>query len=248
MNKKRIWRNTLILLAVAVFLVLLLGKMIRLNPLLAQQYVLDGVDVSHYQGEIDWERLAEQGIDFAYIKATEGSRFEDDYFAFNWQQAEEAGLYVGAYHFFSFDSEPQIQAEHFMEVTGEMSGRLVPAVDVEYYGDLRKKSPEKDKVVQDLEIFLLILEEQYQVRPVIYTTMPFYDRYLRGNFDSYPLWIRNVYTPPFGLGREWQFWQYTDTAVMEGYSGEEKYIDRNVFYGTEKDLETYLIPFLNNIR
>ena len=135
-----------------------------------------------------------------------------------------------------------------MEVTGEMSGRLVPAVDVEYYGDLRKKSPEKDKVVQDLEIFLLILEEQYQVRPVIYTTMPFYDRYLRGNFDSYPLWIRNVYTPPFGLGREWQFWQYTDTAVMEGYSGEEKYIDRNVFYGTEKDLETYLIPFLNNIR
>ena len=135
-----------------------------------------------------------------------------------------------------------------MEVTGEMSGRLVPAVDVEYYGDLRKKSPEKDKVVQDLEIFLLILEEQYQVRPVIYTTMPFYDRYLRGNFDSYPLWIRNVYTPPFGLGREWQFWQYTDTAVMECYSGEEKYIDRNVFYGTEKDLETYLIPFLNNIR
>ena len=78
--------------------------------------------------------------------------------------------------------------------------------------------------------------------------MPFYDRYLRDNFNSYPLWIRNVYTPPFGLGREWQFWQYTDTAVLEGYNGEEKYIDRNVFYGTEKDLETYLVPLLDNIR
>lgn len=235
------WTGVLALGFLAVLFLLVMGKRLRPNLLFAGRYALDGVDVSHYQGEIDWARLREQGIDFAYIKATEGSSLTDDCFAANWQGAEEAGIHAGAYHFFSFDSEPETQAELYIETVGDLTGRLIPVVDVEYYGNTREHPPKKEELVRDLERFLKLLEEEYQVKPVIYTTQLFYERYVKGSFTEYPLWIRSVYIPPLGLGRSWQFWQYTDRAVLEGYTGAEKYIDRNVFYGTEEELEQYII-------
>lgn len=240
-KKRMFWTGVLALVFMAVLFLLVMGKRLRPNLLFAGRYALDGVDVSHYQGEIDWARLREQGIDFAYIKATEGSSLTDDCFAANWQGAEEAGIHAGAYHFFSFDSEPETQAELYIETVGDLTGRLIPVVDVEYYGNTREHPPKKEELVRDLERFLKLLEEEYQVKPVIYTTQLFYERYVKGSFTEYPLWIRSVYIPPLGLGRSWQFWQYTDRAVLEGYTGAEKYIDRNVFYGTEEELEQYII-------
>lgn len=240
-KKRMFWTGVLALGFLAVLFLLVMGKRLRPNLLFAGRYALDGVDVSHYQGEIDWARLREQGIDFAYIKATEGSSLTDDCFAANWQGAEEAGIHAGAYHFFSFDSEPETQAELYIETVGDLTGRLIPVVDVEYYGNTRKHPPQKEELVRDLERFLKLLEEEYQVKPVIYTTQLFYEKYVKGSFTEYPLWIRSVYIPPLGLGRSWQFWQYTDRAVLEGYTGAEKYIDRNVFYGTEEELEQYII-------
>lgn len=240
-KKRMFWTGVLALGFLAVLFLLVMGKRLRPNLLFAGRYALDGVDVSHYQGEIDWARLREQGIDFAYIKATEGSSLTDDCFAANWQGAEEAGIHAGAYHFFSFDSEPETQAELYIETVGDLTGRLIPVVDVEYYGNTREHPPKKEELVRDLERFLQLLEEEYQVKPVIYTTQLFYERYVKGSFTEYPLWIRSVYIPPLGLGRSWQFWQYTDRAVLEGYTGAEKYIDRNVFYGTEEELEQYII-------
>lgn len=240
-KKRMFWTGVLALGFLAVLFLLVMGKRLRPNLLFAGRYALDGVDVSHYQGEIDWARLREQGIDFAYIKATEGSSLTDDCFAANWQGAEEAGIHAGAYHFFSFDSEPETQAELYIETVGDLTGRLIPVVDVEYYGNTREHPPKKEELVRDLERFLKLLEEEYQVKPVIYTTQLFYERYVKGSFTEYPLWIRSVYIPPLGLGRSWQFWQYTDRAVLEGYTGAEKYIDRNVFYGTEEELEQYII-------
>ena len=115
-------------------------------------------------------------------------------------------------------------------------------IDVEFYGDKTDNQPEKEDVAAQLGEMLSVLEEHYQVKPIIYTTYTIYSKYIKGEFDEYPLWIRNVYYPPGGaLGAAWAFWQYTDTAVLEGYEGTEKYIDMNVFKGTKEELEMLLV-------
>lgn len=220
---------------------LILTKRWKPNSVAAGRYPVQGIDVSHYQGEIDWKQIEAQGIDFAWIKATEGSSYVDEYFQANWKAAEQTALYIGAYHFFSFDSDGGTQADLFIRTVGDLSGKLLPAVDVEYYGDKRNSPPDKEAVIRELKEMLERLEAEYQVKPVIYTTYSIYKKYIRGNFSDYPLWIRNVYVPPGPSVRDWTFWQYTDTAVLEGYEGSEKYIDRNVFRGTKEELKEMLV-------
>ena len=94
-----------------------------------------GVDVSHYQGEIDWPVLAGQNIQFAFVKATEGSIYTDETFEANWAGAQAAGLRVGAYHFFSYDSDGLSQAENYIATVPVLPGALPPVIDVEFYGD-----------------------------------------------------------------------------------------------------------------
>jgi lysozyme len=201
-----------------------------------------GVDVSHYQGTIDWETLSRQNLDFAVIKATEGSTHIDDRFVENWQAAEQTHLYLGAYHFFSFDSEGDKQANSFIETVGNLDGKLAPVVDVEYYGNKRSNPPERAEVVQNLKALLDTLEQHYQIKPIIYTTFTVYNDYIRDDFGDYPLWVRSVYCPPAVLfGNRWSFWQYMDTAMLDGYTGDQKYIDVNVFRGTVEELEELVI-------
>ena len=102
------------------------------------RYPVRGVDVSAHQGEIDWSVLAGQDVQFAYIKATEGSGFTDRMFADNWEGARRSGLRVGAYHFFSFDSGGDTQADRFIGTVPKEKDSLPPAVDVEFYGEKAK--------------------------------------------------------------------------------------------------------------
>lgn len=221
---------------------MILTKKWKINPWFAEKYELQGIDVSHYQGTIDWLQIQEQDIDFAFIKATEGSSHVDECFYTNWQAAAQTELFIGAYHFFSFDSDAQTQARLFIDTVGNLSGKIAPVIDIEYYGDKWDNPPGKDYVVEQLGEMLRILEEYYQVKPIIYTTYRVYGHYIKEAFAEYPLWIRNVYCPPGPImGSCWTFWQYQDTAVMAGYSGGEKYIDRNVFHGTLTEFEKMLV-------
>lgn len=242
-TKKNTCKGWIILAAVLLLMMSLLAACMAgrsITPLFAKRYNVCGVDVSHYQGEIDWQELAAQDISFAYIKATEGTTYTDDCFKKNWAAASETELAVGAYHFFSFSSPGKNQAEHFIEIVGSLSGKLIPAVDVEYYGS---KQPDKEAVVQELTDLLKTLEETYDVKPVIYTTYTAYHDFIKGNFEEYPLWIRNVYfTPNLGLLGKWSIWQYTDREILDGYSGEERYIDVDVFCGTEEEWGAWVIP------
>lgn len=209
---------------------------------LASGYEVQGVDVSHYQGEIDWQVLEGQGIDFAFIKATEGSGHVDRKFYENWEAADATNLRSGAYHFFSFDSPAETQAQLYIDTVGDLSGRLIPVVDIEFYGDKFSNPPEDEVIVRELKTMLDILEEEYGVKPMVYTTYTFYYKYLDGEIDGYPLWIRNVYfSPNVDMRNQWTFWQYTDTAIINGYSGAEEHIDMNVFYGSTEELDEYVI-------
>lgn len=201
-----------------------------------------GVDVSSYQADIDMEKLKEQNIAFIYIKATEGSSSQDDRFAENWKNAEEASLLSGAYHFFSYDSEGKTQAENFIKTVGkDIKGRLIPVVDVEYYGDKEKNPPVKEDVRRELKTYLSVIENEYGVKPMIYTRADIYQYYLKGEFDEYKKWISSLYTPlSLNYKDNWYIWQYYNRGVLEGYSGGEKYIDLNVL-NKEKSLDELIV-------
>ncbi len=216
------------------------GGLPRLNSPSGEQYPVRGVDVSVYQGGIDWKTLAEQGISFAFIKATEGSSSVDPNFCWNYSQARQSGLRIGAYHFFSFDSNGAAQAENFICVVEPFEGMLPPVVDVELYGSKKMHPPAREEVTEQLTVLLERLEDHYGLRPVIYATGSAYERYLTGSYAGYDIWIRNVYSAPrLKDGRDWTFWQYTDRGRLDGYAGEEPYIDLNVFNGTEEEFAAY---------
>ncbi len=201
-----------------------------------------GVDLSSYQEDVDMAVLKSQGVAFAYIKATEGSSHRDERFAENWENAMEVGLPSGAYHFFSFDSAGATQAENFINTVGtDVVGRLLPVVDVEYYGDKEQNPPQRDDVVRELTVFMDALEEQYGVKPMIYTGAEIYEKYLQGTFDGYPFWVSSLYTPlKWNYKGDWYLWQYLNRGVLEGYQGGEKYIDLNVL-NENKSLEELII-------
>lgn len=230
----------LILTAMAVIPAeLFLHGYIRLNPS-ERKYPVRGVDVSSYQGDIDWQVLSGQEIDFAFIKATEGSGFADRYFEYNYTEALKTDLRVGAYHFFSYDSGGDTQAENFIKTVPKADNMLPPVVDVEFYGDKADNPPSREYVEKELKTMLNRLEENYGLKPIIYATKKSYNLYLSGDYEEYDIWIRDMlFYPSLNDGREWTFWQYTDKGKLDGYYGEEKHIDMNVFNGTLEELKKY---------
>lgn len=230
--------GVLFLLA-AVYAVLVWFGIVQLNGHAAKQFPVRGVDVSEYQGDIDWDVLAAQDISFAFIKATEGSSYVDPKFGYNWKEAEETPLRIGAYHFFSFDSSGETQAAHFIETVEPVENMLPPVVDVEYYGAYKENPPDREAVEQQLSIMLEALEETYGVKPILYVTHDTF--WVSMAFPEYDYWKRDVYSGPPGgsKGWMWTFWQYTNREMLKGYDGEERYIDCNVFIGSEEAFETY---------
>ena len=243
--KKRVWIPAallLCLLAGGVEIFLLDRGILHFNNPSKIQFPVQGVDVSAHQGNIDWEALKGQGVDFAYLKTTEGSSFQDRQFAFNWENAQKAGILTGAYHFFSFDSEGKTQAENFIAAVPRTAGTLPPVVDIEFYGNKEQERPSKEETAGILDVLLDELEAYYGVKPVLYATMKSYRAYLESGYEEYPIWIRDVFScPNLPGGREWTFWQYSSRHRMKGYDGREPFIDRNVFNGTLEELKQMCI-------
>jgi lysozyme len=218
-----------------VIALLFFKRIIKINTPSLKDYPVRGIDVSSYQGDIDWQTLS-SGLDFAFIKATEGSKYCDENFAYNYAEAQKTSLRVGAYHFFSFDSDGDAQAANYIANVDWYDDMLPPVVDVEFYGDYRTEPKSAEEVVPQLTSLIEALEDCYGVKPIIYATGAAYDMYIEGNFDDCDIWLRSVYfTPDDG----WTFWQYSDTGRLDGYNGEEKYIDLNVFCGSREQFESY---------
>jgi lysozyme len=202
------------------------------------KFPVRGVDASHYQGQMNWETISDQGITFAFLKATEGSGTIDDCFSENWNNARAAGLYVGAYHFFSFDSAGSTQAENFINVVPNEKDSLPPVIDLEYYRS--DNLPPDDEVRENLRILLTKLQETYGKKPIIYTTKSCWEQYLKGIDLDYTLWIRSIFTSPSpNITPEWTFWQYNPRGQLDGYTGGEVLIDLNVFRGTMEEFREF---------
>ncbi len=229
--------SVLILLGLTLFLLGWKGA-IWFNMPSRKKYPVRGVDVSHYQGDIDFSLIAKQGISFVFIKATEGSGTADERFAANWDNARAAGLLTGAYHFYSFESAAETQADNFLRTVPYAEDALPPVIDLEYYRGSDASYPETDTVRRNLGTLLTRFREAYGKTPVIYTTSSCYADYLEGADlgEDYLLWIRSVLTPPDDT-LNWTFWQYNPRGLLKGYSGDERFIDLNAFRGALADLQ-----------
>lgn len=214
--------------------------LVQVNDPSRDRFPVRGVDVSRYQGSIDWPVLAAQGVEFAFIKATEGSSWVDPAFATNLAGATGSGLRTGAYHFFSFESPGAGQAENVVATVPVQPDQLPVAVDVEFYGGFWVDQPPVDEVRRELSALLERLDGHYPTPAILYTTGEVYSRYIAGAFPGVEVWIRDVWRQPsLSDGRAWTFWQFSDRYRLDGYRGEETFIDLNVYAGSRTEWERY---------
>lgn len=202
-------------------------------------YVIHGIDVSKYQNIIDWESVKEMRVNniqigFTFIKATEGLGNEDAMFQRNWKKAKNAGLIRGAYHFFLATKSGKAQAENFINSVTLSPGDLPPVLDIEQtYGVPPDKLRERAlEWLQAIQLF-------YGTPPIIYTNVEFYKRYLKDDFDKYPLWVAHYLQPEQPrIYRNWLFWQHNENGRVNGI---ETRVDFNVFNGDSTEFRKLLL-------
>ena len=187
-------------------------------------YSRHGIDVSHHQGPIDWDKVANSGVSFAYIKATEGGDFVDKRFQINWSAAKNSGIPRGAYHFFTQCRSGLEQAANFIRTVPKDASALPHAVDAEHLGPCKTLPKVKD-TVDELKAFIDSLAVHYRKRPLIYTTLEFHQAHLRGKLSTERYWIRSLITPPRIRQSSWMIWQYHNRGRRTGISGP---VDLNV--------------------
>ena len=178
-----------------------------------------GIDVSHHQGAIDWPALPAQGVDFAYIKASEGGDHRDTRFAGNWRDSRAAGIRRGAYHFFTLCRPGADQAANFIAAVPAEPDALPPAVDLEYMGNCAAGRPTVEAFHAELAIFLAAVEARYGRPALLYLTEEFDEAYQVSARVNRPLWLRNlVFEPRFGA-RPWTLWQVSNFRRLDGIAG-----------------------------
>jgi lysozyme len=203
-------------------------------------FQVHGVDVSRWQGRIDWQKLKAHGANFAFIKATDGGDHLDPMFRSNWKAAAEAGIPRGAYHFMYWCRNAESQAKWFIRNVPRQAGALPPVIDVEWNGESRcRQRLSRKRVLEKMTVFSDMLERHYGQRPIIYTAPDFYDDNLRGAFPNHTFWLRSVAAHPADRypNRDWVFWQYSGTGLSKGVAGR---IDLNVFNGSEEAWRRWL--------
>jgi len=175
-----------------------------------------GVDVSHHQGAIEWRRVAEDGISFAYVKATEGSDFVDPRFDANWEGAGGAGIDRGAYHFFTLCSPGTDQAANFLGALHRVAdAELPPAVDLELIGNCSSR-PAPSVVRSEVATFVRAVEDDTGATLILYVRDDFESRYPVRRWLSRPQWRFRFLRPP---SDPWALWQVDSYARVDGIPG-----------------------------
>lgn len=209
--------------------------------------MLEGVDVSHLQGEIGWDQVGQAGKRFAIVKATEGTDFFDPNFVTNRKGARDAGIVVGAYHFAHFYEDAGPQAQWFLEHIGSTHGELPPAIDLESGGfDTNEPIPAPNDLVQWIHDFAAAVHKETGRHPMLYTDPGFWEAYTHDEtaFAARHLWLARWAPSPDPLPggwKTWTFWQYSEGHVPGiGKDPGEAQVDLDRFNGDDKDLAALL--------
>ena len=197
---------------------------------------VEGIDVSHAQGTIDWGTVANSKT-FTFIKATEGTDFFDPNFTTNWTNSQKAGLLRGAYHFFHPTVDPIAQAKFFLSKI-QSRGDLPPVLDVEWSKDMPDPSADPKGVLAAVTQFVDYITNNYG-RPIIYTSPSYWNILPASNIgDKADLWVAD-WTMPVDKMHDWNtfaFWQYSEKGQVAGIVGD---VDLDRFNGSTADLQAY---------
>lgn len=200
------------------------------------RYPVRGVDLSAHNGVVDFDSLAAAGIDFVYLKASEGISFRDQAFVRNYEAAHRAGLTVGAYHFFRFDCDGELQSDNFLRAVAGMRLDLPLAVDVEEW---LNAPGETTAIIRERLRILVALLRVHGYKVMIYTNKQGHARFVRDGFRSQEcpeVWICSFTTPP--LGHEpWRLWQHSHIGRLPGVRGP---VDMNTFNGSRQAWEAWV--------
>ncbi len=205
-------------------------------------YAIHGIDVSKYQGDIDWSAVKASGVQFVWIKATEGGDHADEKFTANWAGAKMAGVPHGAYHFVYWCRPPNEEVSWFEQNVPVEDDALPPVLDVEATPTSQTchRHLERQSAIADMRVMLEEMERHYHRRPVIYTSVDFFEAILSdGAFSDYPIWVRSTkHHPAVRYGtRKWNFWQYQSDGATPGIIG---HVDQNAFYGNSDQWQAFL--------
>lgn len=188
---------------------------------------LEGYDISHYQGNIDWDTFAsDPNLGFLYVKATEGASIIDNKYSQNINEARKRGIKVGTYHFFRANNSAREQFANFKRYFDPHKQDLLPVVDVEVMPNMTKA-----RFDACLEDFIHMIEHEYGRSPIIYTGKNFYNKYFHGTrFASYKFWIATYADeqPELNGNDDYLIWQYSAKGKVRGIKG---YVDKNRFVG-----------------
>jgi len=199
-------------------------------------YPVHGIDLSRWQGLVDWPQARAEGVNFAYLKATEGGDILDPVFATNWSAAAKAGVPRGAYHFFYFCRPAEEQARWFIRNVPRSPAALPPVLDLEWtpFSPTCTRRPPAAEIRAEAERFMAVLEQHYGQRPLIYTSVDFYADNDLQRLPRAEFWLRSVADHPSETypGQIWTFWQYSGTGIVPGIAGKT---DLNVFAGSAGD-------------
>lgn len=189
----------------------------------------EGIDVSHYQGTIDWDKVVDgTNISYAYLKATEGSSYVDDTYERNLREARRVGLSVGSYHFYRASVSPQEQFDNIVRNIKADDQDLVPIIDIEHRGNVSE-----EQFISDLRELLRLVEQHFGKKPLLYTYQNFYNRHFSGLFSGYHWMIAKYQSeaPVLSDGSDYIMWQYTSKGQIDGIRG---HVDRSRLMGAYK--------------
>lgn len=197
-----------------------------------EKYDIIGIDVSAHNGTIDFDKVAADGVSFVIIKATEGATFKDKNFIDNYRNATKAGLKVGAYHFFRFETPGYMQGLNFVNSIRGRELHLPVVIDIEEWSNAIGEPTHT--VIDRLNEMIRHLEN-HGYRVMLYTNKNGYKRFLKGNFPGYDVWICSLAEEPDI--EEWSIWQATHSGHIDGIS---RSVDVNAFKGSAADWEQWL--------
>jgi lysozyme len=204
-----------------------------------QSYPVHGTDVARFQSSIDWPTARANGVNFVFIKATEGGDLVDPMFREHWQGAARAGIEHGAYHFWYHCRPAAEQAAWF--IRNVPRGGLPPVLDLEWtpFSPTCTIRPPAATVRREAQIFMDALTRHYGQKPIIYTSIDFYEDNELRKLTGYDFWLRTVAAHPSQKypDQKWTFWQYTSTGLIPGAAGK---MDINVFNGSAAQWKEWL--------
>ena len=188
-----------------------------------------GIDISHYQGEVEWGKLKgfNNGTDISFIimRAAIGEDEEDLEFATNWKSAKEHAVIRGVYHYYRPDENSIKQADNFINIVELEKGDLPPVLDIEAISNVQTTSSLK----KGLKKWLNKVEEHFGVKPIIYTSDSYYKDFLSDStFKNYTFWIANFNKVKQPVHENWKIWQFSKTGRIDGINHD---VDFNVFRG-----------------